>query len=442
MECGICINPYTKVTKKKIICNFCTFECCQECSKKFILGSINEAHCMNCKKYWSTDFISCNFPYKFISTEYRTHIENTLFDREKSNMEDIYELIERHDKADEINPSLNESRDKMVKLNLDIDNLRNEINRIYVLKDEELLRYNNLEYKKKCILNNKIQDIKIKFFGNCPKSGCKGLITNSWKCGLCSTKVCKTCKEEVDENMQIDDHVCNRENLESLELIKNDSKHCPQCNIYIYKIDGCNQMWCTLCNIAFCWRTGEIFKKNSIIHNPHFFEWQNTQNEVCQNFDISRFILTSRAFSVNSKIRELCYMLQDIRGRIIPELTENNNVEFLNKKMEFLKDRLTEIEYKTFLHKDLKDKNKKNDKFQIFEMFLNSTESCMRQFLVENIDNKFKIKVDANIQEFYKNWDSLLIYTNESFEIIYKKYKNVNPSILFDEQTKRFYVRY
>lgn len=437
MECGICINAYTNVTKKKIICNFCTFECCQECCKKFILGSINEAHCMSCKKFWSTDFMSCNFPYSFISTEYRTHIENTLFDREKSNLEEVYELTERHCRADELNPAIRESRDKVHNINIKISALYAEVNILNNIKYTEQRVYLELEHKQKNILHTKIQDIKLKFFGNCPKSECKGLITNNWKCGFCSTKVCKTCKEELH-----DDHVCNQDNIESLELIKRDSKHCPQCNIYIYKIEGCNQMWCTSCNIAFCWRTGEIFKKKANIHNPHYFEWQRNQDGACENASISRFLLSITSIHIDRKIRELCYKLQDIRGRIIPGLTEDNSEEFLEKKMRFVKGDITETVYKAFLHNYTKRRNKQNDKSQIFEMFLNSTESCMGQFLVEYKDNKFKLKHDLSLQMFYKNFEALLTYTNESFQIIRKKYKNVSPSIFFNEESKRFDIKY
>ena len=39
----------------------------------------------------------------------------------------------------------------------------------------------------------------------------------------------------------------------------------------IYKTEGCNMMFCTNCNTAFNWATGEIEKGR--IHNPHYFDW-------------------------------------------------------------------------------------------------------------------------------------------------------------------------
>jgi hypothetical protein len=44
----------------------------------------------------------------------------------------------------------------------------------------------------------------------------------------------------------------------------------------ICKIEGCDQMWCPQCHIAFSWRTGQ--KEAGVVHNPHFYEWQRRQN--------------------------------------------------------------------------------------------------------------------------------------------------------------------
>ena len=47
----------------------------------------------------------------------------------------------------------------------------------------------------------------------------------------------------------------------------------------ISKIDGCNQMWCTQCHVAFDWKTGAI--QNSV-HNPHYFEWLRKNKLIIQ----------------------------------------------------------------------------------------------------------------------------------------------------------------
>ena len=72
-------------------------------------------------------------------------------------------------------------------------------------------------------------------------------------------------------------HECKPENIASDELIRKETKPCPACGVRIHKLEGCDQMWCTECHVAFSWRTGK--RTNANIHNPHYLEWQR-KNEV------------------------------------------------------------------------------------------------------------------------------------------------------------------
>ena len=55
-------------------------------------------------------------------------------------------------------------------------------------------------------------------------------------------------------------------------MIKAETRGCPSCGVPIFKISGCDQMWCTQCKVAFSWRTGK--RVHGVIHNPHFYEFQ------------------------------------------------------------------------------------------------------------------------------------------------------------------------
>ena len=59
-----------------------------------------------------------------------------------------------------------------------------------------------------------------------------------------------------------------------------DSRNCPQCAAAIFKIDGCDQMWCTQCHTAFSWRTGQI--ETHRVHNPHYYDWMRANGGLAR----------------------------------------------------------------------------------------------------------------------------------------------------------------
>jgi uncharacterized Zn finger protein (UPF0148 family) len=90
-------------------------------------------------------------------------------------------------------------------------------------------------------------------------------------------------KKDDEEKNEVDEHTCKPEDVATAKMLAKDSKNCPKCGVCIFKIEGCNQMFCTHCNTAFCWKTLEII--NRAIHNPHYFEWvkRNENNNFSQS---------------------------------------------------------------------------------------------------------------------------------------------------------------
>ena len=121
---------------------------------------------------------------------------------------------------------------------------------------------------------------KKQFTRACPVDGCTGFLSSQWKCGVCETWTCKDCLEVIGKDKDAE-HTCNPDVLASAQLLKKETKPCPSCSAAIYKISGCDQMWCTQCKIPFSWRTG--LKVSGTIHNPHFYEWQRKNQGNVQN---------------------------------------------------------------------------------------------------------------------------------------------------------------
>ena len=88
---------------------------------------------------------------------------------------------------------------------------------------------------------------------------------------------CKGCRRRDD----ISAHECKKEDLESVEAIRKETKPCPRCGTRIHKIDGCDQMWCPFCQdkygegTTFSWKTGKI--ERGRIHNPHYIDYMHNR---------------------------------------------------------------------------------------------------------------------------------------------------------------------
>ena len=108
------------------------------------------------------------------------------------------------------------------------------------------------------------------FVRACPVADCRGFLSTVWKCGMCENWTCPEC-HEVKGKEKDAPHTCNPDNIATAQLLARDSRNCPKCAALIFKIDGCDQMWCTQCHTAFSWRTGRI--ETHMVHNPHYYEY-------------------------------------------------------------------------------------------------------------------------------------------------------------------------
>lgn len=113
----------------------------------------------------------------------------------------------------------------------------------------------------------------IPVFCKCPVTACTGLVAEAtMQCTLCPTAVCRDCLAP-----RAPDHVCAPDAVLSAQEIRKTTRPCPKCAANIFRISGCNQMWCTACNTAFSWDTGKVDTGN--VHNPHFFEWRQRAHQ-------------------------------------------------------------------------------------------------------------------------------------------------------------------
>ena len=248
--CSICCEKINISNRKDIKCLYCNYIACRECIAQFLLININEPNCMNCKKIWNREFLCNNFTKTFINNDYRDYRQKLLLDKEKALLPATQIIVEAMNNKEKLQKTL---REYLIEVNTKKQQLHDEID----LNDSIINGKTNNNIQKKV------------FIKKCGVEDCRGFLSEQWKCGICDTTTCNKCLEILNNNAE-NIHVCKEENIESAKLISKDSKPCPKCAALIFKIDGCNQMWCVLCHTAFSWVTGQI--ETSRIHNPHYYE--------------------------------------------------------------------------------------------------------------------------------------------------------------------------
>lgn len=427
MECPICVGD-NKINKRNnwVTCIHCNFGACACCCKKYIIGDLNDARCMGCNKNWNREFLILNFSYSFVNTTYKKHRENIIFDRQLAMMEETQKIIEKNNFIKNIQTQIQERKQQ-------ISNLEREIS--------------SLERKK---YTNPHDEDKIKFYGHCPVNNCRGFINSSWKCGICQTKVCKTCKEEL---VTSSDHQCDQNIVESLAKIKRDSRPCPKCKCMIFKIEGCRQMFCTQCHTIYDWITGEIITRG-FFHNPHYTEWQRTHGNVvppnnCRRFgNISprdmRYILRNHVDEHITYVINFNRILLHIHDIEIPQYRVRTVQErystgaYITLRIKYLENSISEFEFKNKLQRLEKKQEKKEDIFMIYDMFYNTG-----RYIITNIFYENKTLTRMELETSITQIKDLIEYTNKSFVDVSKKYKNKVPQIVHKQNERAssmFYI--
>lgn len=314
-DCEICGDEFNKSTRSEITCRSCEESWCKTCVREYICTSIKDAHCLNCQANWDRGFLVDNLNKSFVDGKYSETRKSVLFQKEQARFPETMEYVERMKKRiiyQDMNQELSKYRVKYHNCIHSINGLqKKEENQSFdelfgdsfVKLQKYMMKIKNIEFTRN-ILKKELEEQGIlkkrtvTFIHACPKEDCKGFLSTAWKCGLCENWTCPHCFElkglvKDDPN---NPHECKEENVKSAELIKKSTKNCPKCAVPIYKISGCDQMFCTECKIAFSWKTGEI--DNGTIHNPHYFQ---IQRELAQTLNDEQ-----RQALENNANRDLC----------------------------------------------------------------------------------------------------------------------------------------
>jgi hypothetical protein len=428
VDCGICCETYNLKNHKKIDCPFCDFNSCRECTQKYVVSTANDAHCMSCKTAWNREFVADSCTKKFFTTEYKQHRETILLERERCLLPQTQALVVRKKHELNLRKMIEECRKEQIRARAGRHDLELQLMRIQNGADIAPTP------------NKKV------FIRKCPTENCRGFLGTNWKCDLCDRKTCSKCNEpDTGEG-----HTCDPNNVETAKLLAKDTKPCPACGTMIFKISGCNQMWCPDCHTAFDWRTGHI--ETGTIHNPHFYDFQRqinvgaqpnrntgdipcggapTVSELVQFFHPNARNLNQRGYyfhnnrSVESNSEEETKLMHLHRAMVhcrvyeaplYPEIADNNT----DLRVSYLLDDIPEVEWKRQLQRREKAQYKSRDIRSLLRMFTDTGGDYLRQMIVQQV----------TVLECVTVLTALVDYFNATMLTIHRRYGCVTPWIL------------
>jgi hypothetical protein len=415
VDCDICTNEV--LSSSMIRCPFCVFSACRSCTDTFLMGiDDTKPRCMSlsCKKVWTYEFLASNFPPSFHNKRYRDRRADLILQREKSLMPGTQELVRR------------EKIRK--KASLEINDLVDDNNML-----RALIKINDIKIKniKSANYFEDIKTVNKTFTRACPVEECRGFLSQSLKCGICDIYACKDC--HLPKNGKHDnDHKCNPDLVATVKMLASDTKPCPACAIPIFKIQGCDQMYCTQCHTAFSWLKGTI--ETGVIHNPHFYEFQRQQNggiaprvqgdmrcggpptmiQITSAIEYAQIQITDEIYNAHRLIGHIT----NTEIRNFPNTTGDIDNSYL--RVQYLMNRITEKQ----LVSKLKQRTKKQEKDCEFNMILTMFTSTMSD-LFGNIASGNS----SNIPEYLVDMCELRTYTNCQLAKIGERFGNVYPYI-------------
>ena len=426
--CTLCTNSIDD--NDRIICPHCSIEICEKCHQYSITMELQNPTCVYCKKTLSIEFILSNNTTKWCKEVFLTYYSELLVEQEKTKLADT---IPKFKATKELRNLKIERRN--LKTNIQIKKTFNksdlrpfikEMSLIFSFTNRDIEKYNlNEKINELTIrLNNGKNEIKDKdkdkkiYITNCPQQECNGFINNEYFCDLCDTEICEKCM--IIKN---NDHICNRNDIKSANLIKESSKSCPKCYTSIFKISGCNQMFCTSCHCVFDWVTLKI--DSGSVHNQHYYDWissltnpsEQTNIEITACGDINDLYpqIIHRIYR-NSIIHRVFLVNRELVTDIIPYLNNKFKNNYEKYRIEFLDNKLSIEKWKQKLIKDLIFNESNNSYIDILNMFIAITSDFIRKLCYE-INNITYSNIVNNNNDFSKNKKISQYIDNISSEI-------------------------
>lgn len=440
MECAVCCCSFTPVARKQITCFACDFACCIKCTQRYLLDQTTAAHCMNCKREWSRQFLDTTLTKSFLQGSFKTRQKNILFDREKAMLPATQPYAELAQSKPHIKAQLQQ-------VSLALSNAKQAIKQTTKRSlSGEVWEFTQQRYELKQSLRHidgilaGTRELDGEFHVSsravraCPKEGCKGFLNRKFECGLCSSKCCNKCHTLMHE---VENHVCDPRDIETAKMLAKETKACPRCGAPCFKVDGCDQVFAVCCGTTFKWSTGTI--DHGPIHAPDYYRWLRDQGkQVPRNpldvpcgadtlpnvYELQNRLLDIGLYDVVNEAMSLHRLILHVRHVEQPIYNVNERVDVMNRDLRIrymLEDDMTEDKFKMLLAKRDKARSLKKEIYDVFTTLAQvGTDIILRVHATALEDTKAA-------RTAFQEARQLRVYSNDTFQQIQTRYgcKNI-----------------
>lgn len=389
--CPICCD--VRLTASKTVdCSACDHRCCRNCMKRYLLDLMDDPQCMGCRRRLTHTHLVAMLPRTFVNKELRQHREAVLLDRQKAMIPASQDAVEQERRKRQSLKRIRDWTEQREALKRQMQQLNVHIHHEYVAMSRRQEPTERRQFTMKCCVE-----------------GCRGFLSESYKCSVCEASTCPQCLTLKEPG-----HQCNADDVATVALLRRDSKRCPTCSTWIHRYEGCTQMFCTSCTTLFDYRTLRILGDRDHVHNPHYTEWlarQRTSGTPAREagdvpcggmphvrelhealvrfynrgFPATHFprVLGATMQRQHPEIerilathRSVLHLEHELIDRYRPRV---DDAEFAEMRVQYCLQDFDEATWRTRLQRMEKGRNKRNEIFLVLEMVVHACGDLFRQ---------------------------------------------------------------
>jgi hypothetical protein len=423
-ECSICVDKFNGSYRKEVTCLYCGYSACQKCIERYLIEGTIIPRCMECKTEWNMEFLRASLSQSFMNKEFKEHQKNSILVQAEAEIGQYQDLAAHQTRIDNAHKVLRDASSHLKEAQRAVYDAKRAL---YDILYEEQSR--------------PAQVIRADFFLACPRTDCRGRVSSGYKCGLCEHFFCSQC--HWDKGLEKDvEHECAQDDMDTVRMLKENTRNCPKCRMGIFKTEGCDQMWCVSCQTAFSWRSGNIL--NGPIHNPEYYDFQRRQRAggiiprqpgdvICGGMPhvyLVRNRLGGVELSLSEEILHIHRNILHIENITMPSLHRKYNQRpelFQTHGISYLRGLIDRMSLRDRLYKATRQEEKYRRYYQILEMLTTNIQEIFRQFVAEAID----------APTTKRGCDELFSHANDALDKMRKQFKMTIPIFSSDMSTTR-----